>query len=343
MEILKIKSIRRTAIIELALMLGGLLFIDHFFGNGDRFYNSQYHPFWVPVLVITVQYGSSEGILAAGLSTLALLFHNMPQHYAGEDLFMYKERISFTPLLWLCAAVILGEISMRHRNGRKEAEQTLIQSQKMEESIARAYQIIEREKRSLERRIAGLTNSPAQLMQAISQCDLKEPVKVLQGANNLVQCLIHPMKHSLYLKNPLGLELVASHGWSAPEEFTTLYTKDTPLFNHIVNLEKQLCVNISTEEKLLASQGILACPIRNPWHDQEIIGMLKIESMDLWDLHTSTRAAFKLIADWIGYTYGAAIRLSVPRLVIHGKTHNIAQVTPINGRQQEKNVVGIDP
>lgn len=95
---------------ELAVMIGLLLAIDRIWGGQDGFAHLPVNPYWLPVLVMAVVYGSWAGLAAAGLATIAWLATN-DIHPASADYFDTMFALSLPPLLWYTAAVVLGEVT----------------------------------------------------------------------------------------------------------------------------------------------------------------------------------------------------------------------------------------
>ena len=70
----KIAGLRAAALAESLVLLGAALLVDQFLFNGDRFAGVSPHPFWIVVLLVAAQYGTSEALVRARdelLSTMA--------------------------------------------------------------------------------------------------------------------------------------------------------------------------------------------------------------------------------------------------------------------------------
>jgi len=75
-----------------------------FFGPG--FYaGMDFHPFWLVVLLTTLQNGLFAGVIATVLATLAL---ERPAREIGVDVVEHYMQFSIQPLQWLLAALLLG-------------------------------------------------------------------------------------------------------------------------------------------------------------------------------------------------------------------------------------------
>jgi polysaccharide biosynthesis protein PelD len=109
----RLLGFRRVALIELALFFGVALWVDWALGNGQRFESVQPHPFWIPVLLLAIQYGTNEGVLAALAAAAALRGGNLPEQMISQDLYQYLYAMTREPILWLVAGVLVGELRMR--------------------------------------------------------------------------------------------------------------------------------------------------------------------------------------------------------------------------------------
>ncbi len=67
----KLLGIRVSALVEIALFLIILTFFNKWLGDGNRFVDNPLHPFWIIILLVTVQYGTVEGIVATLLCPLS--------------------------------------------------------------------------------------------------------------------------------------------------------------------------------------------------------------------------------------------------------------------------------
>ncbi len=136
----RLLGVRVSALVEIALFLVGALLIDHFFAAGNRFAGVEPHPFWIIVLLISVQYGTNEGIVAAIASSAALLAWNLPPQTIDQEFYTYLFRVAFNPMLWCTTAIVVGELRMRYARRERELTELLADAEHREETIALAYQ-----------------------------------------------------------------------------------------------------------------------------------------------------------------------------------------------------------
>ncbi|MEO0031186.1 MAG: hypothetical protein RIS94_944 [Pseudomonadota bacterium] len=102
-------GLRWRPIMEMAAIFGILSGIDHLVGTGGAFANVDPHPFWAPVLLMAVTYGSGMG-LAAALAATAIWVADHGALGAGDHL-QRMLALSIMPMLWVTSALVIGEIS----------------------------------------------------------------------------------------------------------------------------------------------------------------------------------------------------------------------------------------
>ena len=101
------------AVLEIVGFLAVALVIDWWFFDADRFATVRPHPFWIIVVLVAVQYGSSAGLVAALAAAAALLVGNLPVRAFDADVFAYWTQVGLRHALWVGFAQILGQIRDR--------------------------------------------------------------------------------------------------------------------------------------------------------------------------------------------------------------------------------------
>ncbi|GAB4187767.1 MAG: hypothetical protein OHK0024_28230 [Thalassobaculales bacterium] len=293
--------------LELALFFGLCLAIDHFFLDGTRFREVQPHPFWIIVLLFTAQYGTGEGLAAATAATAVLLVGNLPPQLLQEDPFDYTFRLSANPMMWLTAAVLLGEIRSRQRRRLDAAQAALAAAGERERLLGEAYDRLSAANQGLEERVAGQLRTVFTLYRAARAIEKLGPGEVLLGIADLVREVLSPSKFSVYLLNGNELEAAINEGWEAGDGYATLLDAASPLFRAVIGGQQILCVARPAEARALAGEGVLAGPLISR-DTGEVVGMLKIEDMGFLDLHLAAIENFRILCEWIGTAFSTARR-----------------------------------
>lgn len=292
-------GIRLDAIIEMALFFAVALMIDQSFFEGDRFYDVKPHPFWALILVMTVFYGTAEGIICALLSSFVLLFYNMPPAQFNQDPFSYVLAVSVQPMLWLAVATIIGGFHDL-RVGTIERVSTLYKKTKeREETISQAYKKVESLAKNLEKQLIGELSGQTAVYVAANNLTSADPHKAYEAIADMFTNGIGAEKLSLYFLNDNRLELTFRRGWAEGESFGTNFKAGSALFNAIVGEGRVLFLSNAVDETILDGEGLLAAPLFHQ-HTGEVIGMVKVERLPFTSLNQTTVHLFKTLACWVG-------------------------------------------
>ncbi len=304
----RVLGIRVSALVEIAAFLALALATDALLFGGDRFAEVTPHPFWAIVLLAATQYGTNEGLVAAALSTVALLAGDLPEQGFGEDLYAWLLRISTRPVLWFIAAVALGEIRGGHRRETEALRRDLAESREQARAIAEAYERLSRIKDELEARVAGYVRTVRAMYTAARAIERQGTGEVLIGVITLVRSVLAPTKFSLFLLNGQVLEAAASEGWAPEDRFERDFDSATPLFRAVLG-RRQVLVAVSPEQEgVLRGEGLLAGPLVSE-ETGEVVGMLKIEEMPFLELNPATVQNFRVLCEWIGTAFASAQRI----------------------------------
>jgi GAF domain-containing protein len=295
-------GIRVSAILEIVIFLGVALALDQILFDGSRFRLASQHPFWILVLLVTVQYGTNAGMLAALASSVALLAGNVPPQAITQDRFTWLFQIGQLPLLWFVSAVVLGELRMRQIRERGALAGQLAETAHREQVLADGYQRLSAAKDALETRVAGQLRTAVGIYQAARAIEKLDPSEVLLGVADLIRSVMNPEKFSVFLLRNDSLELAVEDGWTGEDNFPRRYAAGTAIFQEIVGRQRVLTVADPDDVPALLGAGIIGSPLVVP-DTGRIIGMLKIEKLGFLDLTFSNVQALKALCQWIGAAY----------------------------------------
>lgn len=298
---------RVSSLMEALLLLFTITAIDHFFLEGDRFLFQQLHPYYFVVLLITVQYGTVEGITATLLATLFLYVNNFPEQKVSESMFDYQYRIAAQPLLWFASSFIFGEIRMRLEYKNKALQEEIVTYRNQANTITDEYQQLKITKENMEARLASQQNTVTNTYKALKSLETLKPTHVLTNLEGIIQGTLKVNKFSIFSVGEAGLEIVKAVGWKESDSYNLRINQEKPLFWEIFGEHRMICVVNEEEEKVLDGEGMLASPLIDN-ESQEVFGMLKIEELEFIDLNVSTIATFQQVCELIGMAYSNAKR-----------------------------------
>jgi hypothetical protein len=300
-----IAGVKVAALIEIAILIAIVLVLDQIAGAGDGFFKVQPHPFWVIVILLSAQYGAIEGLIAAILCSLALLVPALPALQFGEDIFDYALRVGLNPAMWLAAALVVGEMrSSADRRSQGLAKQ-LKESEIRENFLASAAERLALANRALEDRVAGQLRTVASLYEAAKAVEKLGPGDVIVGIAALVRAGLNPQKFSVYLLNETQLEAVFNEGWELTDKFQRVYPSASAIFQEVAVKRRRLCAVYAPDALTMDNEALLAGPIQSAETGQ-VVGMLKIEKMDILDFNMTTVENFRVLSEWIGTAYARA-------------------------------------
>ncbi len=316
--------VRVSAIIETIIFLTILLFFDYILGERKHFTDVNPHPFWIVVLVISVQYGTAEGVIAVFLCTIALYAGYIPEIKFDETLFDYRVRLALTPTLWLIAAVVLGEMRMRIDNERKKYKEMAIDAQNEAEKIADNYTDLKEKKERIEVRLASQMRSIAFTYRALRHLESMNPAQILLSMTDMVKEILDPRKFSIYSFSSAGFEAMVCKGWDKEDKYLRRFPSEHPLCLTIAARKRVVCVINEEDEAVLSGEGYLATPILDA-DSGEIYGMLKIEEIDFTELNISNLELTETLAELVGTAFSNAQKYTrLKRHSIYASTEEAA-------------------
>jgi hypothetical protein len=300
-------GIRLSAMVETVAFLGLAVLLDQLYFAGNRFWALEPHPFWLLVALVSVQYGTNEGVFAAALSSIVLLSGKLPVQSIDTDFYAHVLHLGARPLLWLVSAVLLGELRNRHARREVDLEQQLHESKKREHGIALAYQELKAAHEKLEVSVASELRTVVSIYRAAKSLQNLSVNEVMAGAVNLVSVVLGPEKFSVFTINGGALTLGLKRGWTDDDGYETTIWPDNPLFQTVVVGQRYVSAADAVDERVLARQGVLAGPLFQG-EGGEVVGMLKIERLRFSDLNLTTVENFKVVCELLSTALGNARR-----------------------------------
>jgi hypothetical protein len=307
------RSTLRTVLIEIGLFLGAALAADAVWGSGNRFLHVEPHPFWIIVLLMAAQYGTREALLATGASSVALLAGNLPPQSLDQDVHQYTVQLFVQPLLWLLAAVVIGELRTRHRQAHAESEAKRRDAERRVALLTRSHTDLTAARDRLATRLAGQLQTAAGVIEAARPIETLDPDRVLAGVGDLLRAALNVKACSLFLLKGEALTLVAAEGWSGRLQLPQRYSGSSPLFREIVGAQHFVSVATPDGERLLGGEGLMAGPVVDP-ATGTLFGMLKVEEMPFLDFNVGSLHTLKAVCAWVAAAYGKAVAHQASRI-----------------------------
>ncbi len=97
--------------LEIAVTFAALAALDWWLTGENGFTRVQPNPYWLPVLVMALAYGTGPGVLAAGIASGLWLAH-VHDDTGARDYLDHLFHLSLQPLMWFVAAGVIGEVTI---------------------------------------------------------------------------------------------------------------------------------------------------------------------------------------------------------------------------------------
>jgi len=298
--------IRSVVILEIIVFLGACLIADQIFFEGDRFIYIEPHPFWIVVVLLSVQYGSVAGLLCAFACSAGLLVDNIPDRSFDQDRNEWIMSVIKLPFLWFLSAVVIGEVSARRLTEREELQDEIQGLNERESALLETLENLGKSKDRLEVLIAGQWNTVQKTLVAARDIESLTPELLLESSMVLIDSLLGPDQFSIYIFEDTTLTYAYGKGWEDSSDYADKFSVDDPLFSVIIGERRTLSISRPQDEQLLGREGVLAGPIIN--HEtEELIGMLKVEKIPFTRFSTGALKNFDFLCDWIGSLYSESL------------------------------------
>src|SRR5216684_3877055 len=171
--------LHRNALVELAVFLGAAAIAQLTLLEPGTLASLKPHPFWIPIVLVSLQYGTIDGIAAVAACIVTQWLLGWPQLGADEEYLAYISRTLNEPVLWLGAAIVIGEFRLRQINETHQLHAQLDELDRQRELLAAHIADAHDRVRRLELALAtSLPNRSHELVEALTslhQCELRDP------------------------------------------------------------------------------------------------------------------------------------------------------------------------
>ena len=144
----------RAGVVELVVLFAILMIIERLLLSPGEFAKLQPHPYWLPVILLSLQYGTADGVLAAAVAIVAGIIIGSPTQGVGEEYYRYLIRVWAVPIAWITTAIIIGEIRARQRSQFVELNRDLWKAREQSGDITKHCYRLEEKIQRLEREFA---------------------------------------------------------------------------------------------------------------------------------------------------------------------------------------------
>ena len=279
-------------LMELAILFGALFAIDNFWLSGDAFANLNPNPYWLPVLVMAMTYGTGTGLVAVVFASL-LWISTGDARPAGTDSLESQLHLTTLPMLWAIAAMIIGEVTTSRRAKTDQLEQRNQELENDWENIANALARLNKINRNLQVRIATEPHVAGQAITAAAGLVQRSPASQIDAITRLIALAVQTEDFTYYhvRGNQLVALLQGADALGRPIDASQMTWAREMVANpgHLLAAREQ-------DRQILGGFGIAAIPVFDE-HTGALAATLVVHSAQRLRLTIAKIAEFSQIAE----------------------------------------------
>lgn len=130
------------------------------------------NPLWVPVLLMSCQYGIMGGLFATLCSSGVVLAGDLPVRSASQEFYAYAGTLAAQPCSWFATALVLGGLRTLHLHRLREMTEVAASANRMATGMSRGLRQAVQEVNELERRLAEDSTTKTRMLYALARLDL---------------------------------------------------------------------------------------------------------------------------------------------------------------------------
>lgn len=281
--------------IEAAIMTGAIVAISMLAGAHDRgFVSIHPHPFWIPVILVSLRHGFKESMLGAIIACAAYVYFTVGNagvnyHFSSLRIFDdFREPVCFIAAAWIISGVSeSASQKLRHLKEMMAAKEGRIQSLSAEADAAKAALT------QLEKGIAGQFNTIRNLFDSLSVIKKKQTEEIKKGLLDALAEYIGAKSCSFYEMD--NDHLVKTHAMGHGDESPSPGGEDAILEEAI--LKKEVAhIGRHAGNSAACGGSIIAGPILD--RDGNVGAIVSIEKMPFVSFTPDNIRLFGVLLHW---------------------------------------------
>ena len=294
----------RFAIVEM-LILATLVMLEYWWEGFPSLTRINPHPYWIAILLLSLQYGTVSGLIAASIAIIGTVLIGMPEPDIEERYFNYLIRVWTQPVLWLLVALLLGAFRARQIEQRDEL---ILQTENMRirgGTLLDYATNLRTRCTMLERRTAMReTTRTDTLLTALARLRDAEPGRWAAALATVLDAGFPHSRFSLYAVDGATARLVLAHSRSADVAAARVVPlpeiePNHPLLTTVVMNGRSACVIDPQHDAALRGVGVAAVPIfalAEQASVNRVIGLLKADMLPPNQIDASTTIRMSVVA-----------------------------------------------
>jgi hypothetical protein len=278
----------RLAVLEIIVLLVIPALLEWLWPPFPDFTTFQPHPYWAAILILSLQYGTVSGLLAAAVAVIATVLIGLPEPDIGENHFAYLMRAWTQPVLWIAAALILGHFRMRQIEQRNELTRIVDELHSRSATLTTQATGLQTRCNTLERRLATRPKSDTAIyLDGVAALWNATPEQVPAHFDAALQAAFPGARAAIYAHDGHTVRLVAR---SNPQGLAPVSVGADSALAQSMARGEDLSLVSGLHDDALQGFGVFALPLTLPTLNQQVVqradasnarfnGFILIESM----------------------------------------------------------------
>lgn len=159
------------------------------------------HLFWIPVLLMSAQYGIMGGLFASVSASAIYILITAPPQSALLDFYAYAGVIAAQPCAWFGSSLVLGGLRTLHIHNQTMLQEQFDGARAMADDLADGLKSAAQEIERLEFRIASDTTTVASLLDSLARLELRDRQTMLEGIAEIIRYGVGATDFAIYLND----------------------------------------------------------------------------------------------------------------------------------------------
>ena len=304
-EVVKPRRFRLHGLHETALIFLVLLGIEWIAPGPAFLARISPHPFWIPVILVSVQYGRVSGLAAAALATALAGLAGWPAQTPQEDFYTYSLRIWREPALWIIGALLIGGLRSRQIRDRQALEASLQLAEVQRNALGGFCEALQAELGQFERAAATApAGSIAAALEALHTLRCGSGSEAAERLPETLAAWLGEARWSLHLARDGTLHRIAAVPREGGCEVAGALALSR-LYDVARRTPRTLSVFEERDAEILDGVGIFACAIQDRYRASSL-GLLVVEAVEPSRLSPALGLSIGLVADTLGAMFDQA-------------------------------------
>lgn len=269
------------------------------FGDNPGFIDVAPHPYWLVVIPVAARHGFRSGLFTgflAGLTWIAMAGLGQPDFVVETFLLRLADPEFFrTPLLFLIAGLVIGEISQIGKNRYGEVRKELDELRVSYAALSERYEKLNQAKEELDTHIISREQTVSTFHEAAQSLRSLAEKDIYPASVNLLKKFLSVEACSVYVLSGNQLHLAAGLGDNGKDRPETA-EPDKGMMGRAFTLGR--IASIQTFDCLAPSEPIFSAPIKDS--KDRVLGILNVEELPFAKFNPQTLRLAALLSEWIG-------------------------------------------